>query len=55
MTERHFRLPKDFDAREFFASSFGIIVDQQCPVERVLVCATSEQSNYLRPLPLPAS
>lgn len=55
MTERHFRLPRDFVAREFFASCFGIIVDLQCPVERVLVRATSEQSNYLRTLPLHAS
>lgn len=54
-TERHFLLPADFDAREFFASCFGIIVDLQCPVERVLVRATSEQSNYLRTLPLHAT
>lgn len=54
-TERHFHLPEDFDAREFFASSFGIIVDLQRPVERVRVRATSEQSNYLRTLPLHAS
>lgn len=55
MTERHFRLPKDFDAREFFASCFGIIVDQQCSVETIRVRATCEQSNYLRTLPLHAS
>ena len=45
MIERHFCLPKDFDAREFFASSFGIIVDQQCSVETVRVRATVSRAT----------
>lgn len=55
VTDRRFRFPEDFDAREFFASSFGIIVDRKCPVERVRIRATSQQSDYLRTLPLHAS
>lgn len=54
-TNRSFKLPAKFDGRDFFAQSFGITVDEQCPVEKIRIRVTHEQSNYLRTLPLHAT
>ena len=42
-------------ARSYFADSFGITVDEDCPVERVRVRVQGIQRQYLRTLPLHAS
>lgn len=52
LAEKSFRLPSDFDAQEFFADSFGIIVDEEYDVERVRIRVDNRQRNYLRSLPL---
>ena len=54
-TESRFRLPKNFDAKEYFADSFGIIVDGEYAVERVRIKVFDGQRNYLRTLPLHAT
>ena len=54
-TETEFRLPKDFDAHGYFADAFGIIVDEECDVERVRVRIGGMQRDYVRTLPLHAS
>lgn len=54
-TNRSFKLPAKFDGRDFFAQSFGITVDEQCPVEKIRIRVTPKQSNYLRTLPLHAT
>ncbi len=55
ITEREFVLPEEFDARDFFADNFGIMVGERQPVERVEILIANSQSNYLRTLPLHAS
>ena len=51
-TETKFKLPKNFDAKEYFADAFGIIVDDNYKVERVEVKVVGNQREYLRTLPL---
>ena len=55
-TENRFKLPKNFDAKEYFADAFGIIVDEEnYNVERVEVKVVAGQREYLRTLPLHSS
>ena len=55
-TETKFKLPKNFDAKEYFADAFGIIVDEEnFNVERVEVKVFGNQRKYLRTLPLHSS
>ena len=54
-TKNTFTMPKDFDPQAYFADSFGITVDEDCPVERVRVWVQGVQRQYLRTLPLHAS
>ncbi len=54
-TETKFKLPKNFDAKGYFADTFGIIIDEQFAVERVVIKATDGQEDYLRSLPLHVS
>ena len=52
-TERKFKLPKKFNAEEFFADYYGIIIsDKDFDVCPLALRVDSWQSNYLRTLPL---
>ena len=52
-TERKFKLPKKFNAEEFFTDYYGIIIsDKDFDVCPVALRVNSWQSNYLRTLPL---
>ena len=52
-TEHKFKLPKKFDAAEFFKDYYGIIInDEDFDVEPVALKVDSWQSKYLRTLPL---
>lgn len=52
-TDILFKIATDFDAKEFFADSFGIIVGVDgVDVERVRISIAKNQANYLRTLPL---
>ena len=52
-TERKFKLPKKFDAEEFFTDYYGIIIsDEEFDVCPVALQVDAQQSNYLRTLPL---
>lgn len=51
-TEQHFTLPADFDAREFFSSCFGIIVEADKKIETVRLIVYGNQYKYIRSLPL---
>lgn len=50
-TEKHFDMPKDFDADLHFANSFGIIVEN-IEAEIVKLKVSEQQANYIRTLPL---
>ncbi|MDO3391423.1 WYL domain-containing protein [Bacteroides sp. ET489] len=52
LTEQHFNLPKDFDAKEYFSSYFGIVLDETVKEQRIILRAYKPHQNYLRTLPL---
>lgn len=47
-----FDFPDDFLPQEYFEGCFGIIVDDETPVETVRLKVSTGQANYLRDLPL---
>lgn len=52
LTNKTFDRPKDFDARQYFANTIGIFVNEDLPVETVKIRAYGVQMEYLRSLPL---
>ncbi len=48
----HFKMDKKFEAIEYFEDCFGIVKDDETPVERVVVRAYEKERYYLRDLPL---
>ena len=52
LTDTHFEMPKDFDARKHFANVVGIYVDKNLPVTKVRIRVYGVQVEYLRSLPL---
>ena len=52
-TGHRFKMPKKFNAEEFFKDYYGIIIgDEDFDVEPVVLKVDAWQSNYLRTLPL---
>ncbi len=52
LTDTTFKLPKDFDAAEFFATKFGIVIGYDVKPERIIIRAKKEHKHYLKTLPL---
>ena len=52
MLSIYFELPKDFDARKYFANVVGIYVNKDLPVTKVKIRTYGVQSEYLRSTPL---
>ena len=52
LTDTHFDLPNDFDARKYYANVVGIFVDENKPVTKVKIRAYGVQVEYLRSLPI---
>lgn len=52
LTNRAFDRPKDFNARQYYANTIGIFVNEELPVETVKIRAYGVQMEYLRALPL---
>lgn len=51
-TSRHFSIPKDFNAQDFFYYSFGIINDPNYDVEVIQIKVNAHERKYLRALPM---
>ena len=51
-TEETFKMPKDWDAQEFFNGCFGIIADQQMDIQTIKLKVNASQANYIRDLKL---
>ena len=49
-TDETFAMPKDWDANEYFADSFGIIADQRIDSQTVKLKVSAGQANYIRDL-----
>lgn len=50
--DQKFTLPQDFDAKEYFSSFFGVVLDTNIPEERVVLRADKYHKNYMRTLPM---
>jgi predicted DNA-binding transcriptional regulator YafY len=49
-TGEKFKMPKDWDAQEFFNGCFGIIADQRIEPQTVKLKVSARQANYIRDL-----
>ncbi len=52
VTKKKFKLPKDFNAEEYFSTFFGIVLDKNVPVQRIVIRADRYHKHYVRTLPL---
>ena len=52
LTDETFKYPKKFSPENYFTGCFGIIHDDETEVETVKLKVNTDQSNYLRSLPL---
>ena len=55
LSEETFKYPKKFSPENYFKGCFGIIRDEECPIETVKLKVSADQANYLRSLPLHTS
>ena len=51
ITEETFSILKDFDASEYFWECFGIVKDNDTPLQRVIIRAFGKERYYMRDLP----
>ena len=54
VTDRRFRMPKDFDIDELFATSFGIYIPEE-KGKTIIFRTTSKEAKFLRDLPIHSS
>ena len=47
-----FELDEDFDAEEYFSECYGVVRDEDMPVERIVLRAYDDENLYLRDLPI---
>lgn len=52
ITDKKFKLPKNFDAQEMYATAYGIVVGEEEKVERIELNVYNNQAKYFRSLPL---
>lgn len=52
LTDDTFKMPKDFNAGEFFSAYFGVVIGYGEKPERVVIRTTEEEKHYLNSLPL---
>lgn len=52
VTDATFKLPKDFEAENFFTNAFGIVIGNNVKPERIVIRAYDDHKYYLRSLPL---
>ena len=49
---KKFKIDEEFDAREFFKDSYGILVNDNVETERIVLRAYNFEPYYMRDLPL---
>ncbi len=52
VTAETFKLPRGFRAEEYFSTFFGIVLNENVPVQRIVIRANRSHKHYLRTLPL---
>ncbi|MDE6836673.1 MAG: WYL domain-containing protein, partial [Muribaculaceae bacterium] len=51
-TDVTFKLPKDFNAEEYFSTAYGIVIGYNIKPERIIIRANEDHKHYLKSLPL---
>jgi predicted DNA-binding transcriptional regulator YafY len=52
LTNEKYAYDRDFDPAGWFRDCYGIVKDEEVPVEKVVIRAFGKEANYLRDLPL---
>lgn len=52
VTDTPFKMPEKFNAREYYSTYFGAVLDAEVPVQRIVLRVYESHINYLRTLPL---
>ena len=52
VTSETFKLPKDFNAEEYFSTAYGIVVGTGEKPEKIIIRANEDHKHYLKSLPL---
>ena len=52
ITQNTFDLDEDFDAEAYFSECYGVVNIEELPVERIVLRAYGDESDYLRDLPI---
>ena len=52
ISNTRFVLPDDFNAKDYFAEFFGIVLDESVPLQTIILRANKYHKNYIRTLPL---
>lgn len=52
ISNTRFVLPNDFNAKDYFAEFFGIVLDESVPLQTIILRADKYHQNYMRTLPL---
>lgn len=55
LTTERFSMPKDFNAKEYFSTFFGIVTDESVAIERIAIRAYKQHQQYVRSLPIHSS
>jgi len=50
--EQTYKLPKDFDAAEYFSTAYGIVIGYDVKPEKIVIRAHEDHKHYLKSLPL---
>lgn len=53
--ESTFKIPKDFDAASFLEPYFGVIINDEMPIEKIIIRAYGDERFRLRDVPLHSS
>ena len=51
-TDVTFKLPKYFNAEEYFSTAYGIVIGSNMKPERIVIRANEDHKHYLKSLPL---
>ncbi|MCM1141848.1 MAG: WYL domain-containing protein [Muribaculum sp.] len=52
ISDKKFNIPKDFDAKDYYANTVGIFVNDELAPQNVTIRVYGHQMNYLKTLPL---
>ena len=52
ITDETYKLPKNFDAADYFSTAFGVVVDDAVKPGRIVLRAYENHKHYLKSLPL---